>query len=196
LEKGRRPVPPRLARKVVRLFKLNPGLLPASGKALSSRTLDELARDLSRLGYPGFTHLRGRQMKNPAEVLLSALARPDLDPRVAEALPWLLLKYPELDRDWLLKQARMSNLTNRLGFVVDLARLVLEKRNETDSARYHALSRLADSLRPSRLDVEDTLGQDSLTKAERAWLRENRSEQARFWHLLSDWRPEFLQVVE
>jgi transcriptional regulator with XRE-family HTH domain len=193
LEKGRRPVPPKLARKAVRLFKLNPGLLPPSGKDLSSVTLDDLARDLSRLEYPGFAYLRGGSMKNPGEVLLAALARPDLDPRVAEALPWLLLKYPELDRDWLLKQARLLNLTNRLGFVVDLARLVLEKRNETGSPRYYALDSLVDSLRPSRLDVEDTLGQESLTETE---LRENRSEQARFWHLLSDWRPEFLQFAE
>jgi transcriptional regulator with XRE-family HTH domain len=196
LEAGRRPVPPKLARKAVRLFKLNPGLLPPTGKRLSSVTLDELAHDLSRLKYPGFAHLRGGWMKNPGEVLLAALARPNLDPRVAEALPWLLLNYPELDNGWLLAQARLLNLTNRLGFVVDLAKLVLEKRNKTDSLQYRALAQLADLLRPSRLDFEDTLGQESLTDAERNWLRNNRSEQADFWHLLSDLRPEFLQFVE
>src|SRR5204862_2965596 len=44
------------------------------------------------LGYPGFTHLRPRRwaLKNPAEVLLAALAQDDLEPRLVEALPWLL----------------------------------------------------------------------------------------------------------
>jgi transcriptional regulator with XRE-family HTH domain len=196
LEKGRRPMPPKLVRKAVRLFKLSPVFLPPTGKNPFAVTVNELTRDLSRLKYPGFAYLRGGWMKNPGEVLLAALARPDLDSRVAEALPWLLLNYPDLESDWLVKQARLLNLTNRLGFVVDLARLVDERNNRTDSSRYRALSRLADSLRLSRLDVEDTLGQESLTNTERNWLRANRSQEAQFWHLLSDWRPEFLQFVE
>jgi transcriptional regulator with XRE-family HTH domain len=196
LEKGRRPVTAKLARKAVRLFKLSPVLLPPTGKHPSAATANELARDLGRLKYPGFAYVRGGWMKNPSEVLVAALARPNLDSRVAEALPWLLLRYPELDSNWLLRTARLLNLTNRLGFVVDLARLVLEKNNKRDSPRYHALSRLADSLRLSRLDVEDTLAQESLTDRERSWLRMNRSEEAKFWHLLTDWRPEFLQFAE
>jgi transcriptional regulator with XRE-family HTH domain len=196
LESGRRAVPPKLARKVVRLFKLNPALLPPTGRSPSAVTADELVRDLGRLGYPGFSYMRGGWMKNPGEVLLAALARPDLDSRVAEALPWLLLNYPELDNDWLVTKARLLNLTNRLGFVVDLARRVAESGEKTDSPRYHALTQLSDSLRLSRLDVEDTLGQKSLTDAERDWLRANRSEEAKFWHLLTDWRPEFLQFTE
>jgi len=196
LENGRRDVPPKLARKAVRLFKLNPVLLPPTGKNPSLVTVNELVRDLSRLRYPGFSYLRGGWMKNPSEVLLAALARPDLDSRVAEALPWLLLNYPELDGDWLLTKARLLNLVNRLGFVVDLARRVAENSKETASPRYRALSRLADSLRLSRLDVEDTLGEESLTDAERNWLRANRPEEAKYWHLLTDWRPEFLQFAE
>jgi hypothetical protein len=137
--------------------------------------------------------VRGGRLKNPGEVLLAALAKPTLDSRVAEALPWLLLRYPDLDCDWLLAQARLSNLTNRLGFVVDLARRVAEGKSETDSPRYHALTRLSEGLRRSRLDVEDTFGQESLSETERDWLRTNRPEEAKFWHLLTNWRPEFLQ---
>lgn len=196
LERGHRRMPAKLVRKVVRLFKLNPVLLPVTDKTPSSVTADELARDLGRLKYPGFAYLRGGRMKNPGEVLLAALAQPSLDSRLAEALPWLLLSFPELDHDWLLTRARVLNLTNRLGFVVDLARLVLERNNKTDSTQYRALSRLADSLRLSRLDVEDTLGQESLTDTERSWLRVNRTQEAQFWHLLSDLRPEFLQFTE
>ena len=189
-------MPPKLVRKAVRLFRLNPVLLSPTDRNPSSVTTDELAHDLGRLKYPGFAYLRGGRMKNPAEVLVAALAQPNLDSRLAEALPWLLLSFPELDRDWLLTRARVLNLTNRLGFVVDLARLVLERNDKTSSPQYRALSRLADSLRLSRLDVEDTLGQESLTDAERGWLRANRTQAAQFWHLLSDLRPEVLQFTE
>jgi len=192
LEKGRRRVPPKLARKAVRLFKLPAALLPLSGKELSNVTPSELARDLGRLGYPGFAYMKGARMKNPGEVLLAALARPQLDSRIAEALPWLLLNYPELDNSWLVTQARVLNVTNRLGFAVDLARRVCDRSGETKTSRYRALSKLADSLRVGRLEAEDTFAQDSLTEAERDWLRVNRSADARAWHVLSDWRPELL----
>ena len=192
LEKGHRHLPAKLARKAVRLWKLDPVLLPPAEKT-AAVTGNGLARDLSRLGYPGFAYLRGGWLKNPAEVLLSALAQAQLDSRVAEALPWLLLKYPELDCEWLLRQARLLNLTNRLGFVVDLARRVAQTKGET--ARYDALTRWSESLRRSRLDVEDTFGQPSLTETERNWFRANRPEEARYWHLLTNWQPDFLQFV-
>jgi transcriptional regulator with XRE-family HTH domain len=191
LEKGRRRVPAKLARKAVRVLKLSPVLLPLAEK-LSASPGGDLVRDLSRLGYPGFAYLRGGWLKNPGEVLLTALGQSTLDSRVAEALPWLLLHYSEVDSDWLVSQARLSNLTNRLGFVVDLARRVLEARSETNSARYRSLSRLSEALRSSRLAVEDTFGRE-LTEAERNWLRENRPPEAEFWHLLTNWQPEFLQ---
>jgi hypothetical protein len=193
LEKGRRRVPPELARKAVRAFKLNPVLLPANKP--SSATSEQLARDLSRLGYPGFAYLRGGWLKNPGEVLLTALAQPRLESRLAEALPWLLLHYPEVDSGWLATQARSLNLTNRLGFVVDLARQVLQRRGETNSHRYHALTGLSETLRSSRLAVEDTFGQESLTETERNWLRANRPPEAQFWQLLTNWQPEFLQYT-
>ena len=194
LENGHRPVPAKLARKAVRLFNLSPALLPPAEKD-SRVTNDELVRDLSRLGYPGFAYVRGGRMKNPGEVLLAALAQPTLDSRVAEALPWLLLHYPEVDGDWLVRQARLTNLTNRLGFVVDLARRVAGREGGTDSLLYRALADLSERLRKSRLDVEDTLGQQSLTEAERNWLRAHRPAEAEFWHLLTNWRPEFLQYT-
>jgi transcriptional regulator with XRE-family HTH domain len=194
LEKGRRRVPANLVRKAVRALKLNPILLPPP-KKLSAASVAELARDLSRLGYPGFAYLRGGWLKNPGEVLLTALVQPRLDSRVAEALPWLLLRYSEVDSDWLVTQARLLNLTNRLGFVVDLAKRVLERNSETNSPRYHALTHLSEALRSSRLDVEDTFGQESLTEMERSWLRINRPPDAQFWHLLTNWKPECLQYT-
>jgi len=194
LEKGRRRVPADLARKAVRTFRLNPVLLPTHEK-FSAASNDELARGLSRLGYPGFAYLRGGWLKNPGEVLLTALVQPNLDSRIAEALPWILLQYPEVNPAWLVKQARLMNLTNRLGFVVDLAKQVLDRRSETNSPRYNALTHLSEALRSSRLAVEDTFGQQSLTETERNWLRTNRPPEARFWHLLTNWQPEFLQYT-
>ena len=192
LEKGRRRMPTELARKAVREFKLNPVLLPAEKP--SAATGEKVACDLSRLGYPGFAYLRGGWLKNPAEVLLTALAQPNLDARVAEALPWLLLHYSDVDSDWLVNQARWLNLTNRLGFVVDLARRVLERRSATNSPDYHALTHLSETLGSSRLAVEDTFGQ-ALTETERNWLRANRPPEAQFWNLLTNWQPEFLQYA-
>jgi transcriptional regulator with XRE-family HTH domain len=192
LEKGHRRLPPKLARKAVRLFRLPAGLLPLSGRELSTVTADELARDLGRLGYPGFAYRKWARSKNPGEVLLAALARPQLDSRIAAALPWLLLNYPELDNTWLVNQGRLFNVTNRLGFAVDLARRVCELNGETKTSRYCALNKLAGSLGAGRLEAEDTFAQDSLTEAERDWLRVNRSADARAWHVLTDWRPELL----
>jgi hypothetical protein len=60
----------------------------------------------------------------------------------------------------------------------------------------HALSELADSLRAGRLEAEDTFAQDSLTEAERDWLRVNRSADAPAWHVLTDWRPELLPYAK
>lgn len=197
LEKGLRPVPDKLAQRVVRVFDLSPELLPVSGKTPSAVTADELARDLGRLGYPGFAYLRRARsaLKNPAEVLLAALARPNLESRIAEGLPWLVLSFPSLDARWLVTQARLLNITNRVGFVVDLARSVAKSRGEIRTQRYQALTSLSEGLRAGRLEAEDTLAQDSLSKTERNWLRANRPAEAEAWHILSDWRPELLQFV-
>lgn len=196
LENNARRVPAKLARKAVRVFRLAPVLLPLTGKKPSEVTPDELTRDLGRLGYPGFAYVRGGWRKNPAEVLLAALAQPVLESRVAEALPWLLLHYPTLNTRWLGNQARLLNLTNRLGFVVDLALRVAERKGERNSERYRALTNLANTLRLSRLEAEDTFAQSSLSDTECNWLRANRGSEADFWHLLTDWRPELLQYPE
>ncbi|HKC70368.1 MAG TPA: hypothetical protein VKB60_02040, partial [Terriglobales bacterium] len=71
---------------------------------------------MAALDYPGFAYLRAGWKRNPAEVLVSALAQPNLEPRLTEALPWLLLRYAaQLNRDWLAQQARLYKLSNRLG---------------------------------------------------------------------------------
>ncbi len=152
-----------------------------------------MAEELAALGYEGFAYLRRRRWrKNPAEVLLTALAQHDLEARVVEGLPWLLLKYPELDMAWLVQQAKVRDLQNRLGFVATLAREAAEKIRPLDTSRVEYLRELEMTLEPSRLAREDTLCRATLKPVERDWLSKNRSPEAKRWGLLTDWRVEYL----
>lgn len=181
----------------MRVYGLAPTVLPLTGPAGKAGLADNqtLAEELAKLGYPGFAYLRTRQRaKNPAEVLLTALAMDDLEPRLTEALPWLLLEYRDLDAGWLSAQARLANLQNRLGFVVNLGRRVAESLPRY-ADRVRALLELEQELRRSRLADEDTLCQASLPAAKRRWLEQNRPPEAVYWHLLTDWRPEALRYV-
>ena len=109
-----------------------------------------------------------------------------------EALPWLLLQYWNMDANWLVEQAKLRDLQNRLGFVVSLARQLSEKARLPDEQRHRALASLEAALERSRLAKEDTLCKGSLAERERQWLKENRPEEARRWNLLADWRAENL----
>lgn len=197
LERGKRDCPSSLARKAIRVLNMNPVALPISKNPFSIPA-DRLASELSALGYPGFRHLRSARKKNPLEVLLGALAQEDLEARVTEALPWLLLQFGEMSdakRNWLLDQTRLHSLNNRLGFIVALAREVAAKTGDTTSPGYQSLLQLEEELLQSRLDREDTLCQSSLSQNEREWLKQTRPPQAETWRLLTDWRPEHLQYA-
>src|SRR5262249_379006 len=110
LEKGQRRLPERLAVKAVRIYGLAEALLPveAPRDQASSANDSRLALELAALGYPGMSYLRPRGQKiNPAKLLLSALGNNNLDSRLIEALPWIVLKFPDLDWKWLAKAARV-----------------------------------------------------------------------------------------
>jgi transcriptional regulator with XRE-family HTH domain len=195
LEKGQRKFTPALMQKAVAVFRASPAELPY-GEPSPSVDPQFLARQLSGLGYPGFAYLRASKKENPAVVLLTALAQKDLEARLAEALPWVLLHYgADMDTTWLVQQARLRNLSNKLGFVVDLARRAAEQQDTPTSRHYVSLGQLRENLRQSRLDVEDTLCQSHVSQNERAWLRQARSTDAEYWHLLTNWQPEHLQYA-
>jgi transcriptional regulator with XRE-family HTH domain len=184
LENGGRKPSSRLARKLVREYGVSPTVLPLSDAPLNLSP-DSLVRELASLGYPGFSHFRRPIRKvNPAKFLLSALGQNNLEARVVEALPWLVFRYPDMDFDWLVPQARLKNLQNRLGFCVTLAR---------QAGRRDDLSNAEQELETSKLAREDSFRE--LNEPERRWLREHRSEQARQWNLLSDLTPETLRYV-
>lgn len=191
---GRR-VPEKLARKAAALYGLSLILLPVEtdwSKVPSCKQHD-IALYLSGLGYPGMTYLRPAKKKNPAVVLFEALNCDDLESRLAEALPWVALKYPDLDWKWLITAAKTRNLQNRLGFVTSIARRLAEQHgNQSVSI---CLRQHEAVLERARLVHEDTLCRQSLSEAERRWLRRNRPVVARHWNLLTDLSPEHLSYA-
>jgi hypothetical protein len=133
--------------------------------------------------------------RNPAEVLLNALNKAELDTRVVEGLPWLAFTYADLDWDWAVRNAKLHDLQNRLGFVATLASRLgasPSSSQSTDEPRSRRLKEYAAVLDRSRLAKEDTLCHDSLTEAERKYLRANRPAEAAHWNLLTDMKAENL----
>jgi transcriptional regulator with XRE-family HTH domain len=195
LESGKRKMPRKLAEKVVEAFNLSPEKLPFKTDWENSpeKSNRELAEMLASLGYPKFSHLRKGKIFNPAEVLFFVLKKENLDSRTAEGLPWLVFSFPEMDWERLTKFAKMFDLQNRLGFVVSLARLLAKK--VADSEREKFLSEVEKSLEKSRLFQEDVLGNESLTEAEKSYLKTNRPKEAKHWRVLSDLSAEYLDYV-
>ena len=108
----------------------------------------------------------------------------DLETRLAEALPWVLLTYPDLDWAWLISQAKLRDAQNRLGFLVAVAKVLAASRPELQPA-VAQLVVVEQQLERARLVREDTLCRDSMPAAERRWLETNRSPLARHWNLLT-----------
>jgi transcriptional regulator with XRE-family HTH domain len=193
LEAGKRPLTDRLQRRAAKFFDL-PTELPAklaSGE-LRARSDDKLAADLADLGYTGFSHLKRKRTRkqNPADVLLTALNAPKRDARVVEALPWLVLNFPDLKWNEVSRAARMYDLQNRLGYVANVARRLAEQRGRVEAAA--KLKKQEAELERSLLAREDTLCNETMTNAERRWLTENRSNEAKHWHVLTDLSPRYL----
>ncbi len=137
---------------------------------------DRFRSQLSALGYPGFAHVaKSRAKLRPGGLLTAVLARPDADARVVEALPWLVATFQnQLDFGWLVRQAKLQNLQNRLGFLLQLAGV------ETTGGLLAIRE-----LERARLLQEDTLCWDSMTVATREWMRANRTPLAGHWNVLT-----------
>jgi transcriptional regulator with XRE-family HTH domain len=185
LETGLRAAGAGLARRAAKLYRLSPTALPLPAPlAVPTVQPDDLQRKLASLGYPGFEHVRSKVASNPAEVVLSAVVKCDLDTRLVEALPWVLCTYTDLNWDWLRDRAKLQNAQNRLGYLVHLAQQTARALPEHRDAA-QVLSRWEDELEEARLAREGTLCRDSMPDRERAWLRTNRPEAAAHWGLLT-----------
>ncbi len=182
VESGRRQPSLALQRRLAKALDM-----PAAGQPVAfppPLDRDELASDLANLGYPAFQYLRQlrRATKNPAGVLLSALRESELEPRLAEALPWLVATYPALEWEWLIPLVKTFDLQNKLGFVVTLARQLAEKDGCPSAG---SLRSTEAALERSRLVREDTFGQPAISEADKRWLRKNRSPEAAHWNVLT-----------
>jgi transcriptional regulator with XRE-family HTH domain len=193
LEKGERPVTAELARSAATLYRLPATALPVPTSVPQGADPNRLARQLAGLGYPGFAHLRSLKA-NPAAVVIEALMHKDLELRLAEALPWVLLRYPGLDWSWLVRQAKLLDVQNRLGFLVDVAKELAATRAHFRPA-LEQLSAVEEQLERARLAREDTLCRESMPAAERRWLETNRSPLARHWNLLTGLTPDQLSYA-
>ena len=178
MEKGERSVTPAVAERAVTYLHATPEELPVSSSTRHND--DQLAADLGTLGYPGYGYLRS-QPRNPAEVLFDALNRPDLDARLVEALPWLPVRYSNMDWNWLTTQAKVHNRQNRLGFVVALSAKVAKKQAKRDVAK--RLSQVVKILEEGRLARTDTLCQESWPPSQRKFAHKQRSLLAAHWKL-------------
>jgi transcriptional regulator with XRE-family HTH domain len=193
VERGERAVSSELASRAVKVLEVSATALPLAEYQKRSRDAGFFQTMLGSLGYPGFAYLPSSVRLNPVELLMEALDSDDLDSRVTEALAWLPLAYPHLNWDWLTANAKLRDRQNRLGFVVELARQAAEKGGSSQVGEELA-ARVA-RLEPSRLAKEDTLCKESMTRAERTWLREHRPESAEHWNLLTDLTVEQLDHV-
>jgi transcriptional regulator with XRE-family HTH domain len=190
METGRRRVTEEVGLKMMDLYRMGPTVLPLRVPDLESWNSAYLAKAVANLGYTGFRHLRCGPRHNPAVVLLAALSRHDVEVRVVESLPWLVVQYYDLDWDWLMREVRVRDAQNRLGFIVTLGRQVAQKRGADAAQR--KLREVEEALEPARLAREDSLCQGGLSKAERGWLRQVRAADARHWNLLTDLDAEHL----
>lgn len=195
MEKGRRVVSKSLVCRAMKALKLPATAmpLPSESEMDDGRTVrNDFGAELGALGYPGFAYLGKKTKVNPALLLFRALNERNLDSRVAEGLPWLALTYAEMDWNWLVRNAKLCNRQNRLGFVVTLAAEIAESDSASDSDKVRKLRDCQRILEGARLEAEDTLCHDAMTNAERTWLRGHRSPVAAHWNLVTDLRKEHL----
>ncbi len=174
-----------LAYKLVRVYGLPPTVLPVKSRDRYAPSDPPLK--LAAFGYPGFSH-RSKKSKptlNPAGFLLWALGQNDLEARVAEALPWLVARYPDMPFEWLFKECCARTLQNRLGFAVSLAHAVVP-----DARLLVWQQKLADC----KLAREDSFC-CRLNEVERRWLCKHASPEAKAWNLLSTLRPSDVRYV-
>jgi len=147
-----------------------------------------VADAIAALGYPRlrnlFTEMEAEYHHDPAIVLVAALACNNLDPRTIEALPWLALRFPDMDWQWIVRESKSRKTQNRLGFTVTLA-LRIGAASRTDDELLQRLSAIEEQLFEIRLDKEDTFCQ-KLLAGEKETLREARPREAGLWNLLTD----------
>jgi transcriptional regulator with XRE-family HTH domain len=183
-EHGVRRFSPRRLRQFRDLgLELPPTTFPLPSHLRRSRV--DYGQELANLGYPGLAHLgTGGPNYNPAQLLVMALGEHHLERRLAEALPWLAFAFWDMNWEWVRREAKVGDLQNRLGFTLALAKKLAAQKQQPEALAH--LGQQEDSLRQSLLAREDTYANETMSEAERKWLREQRPAEAAAWHVLSD----------
>lgn len=191
LEKQRRHLPAHVVSHVLERYEVDPLALPWHGAEFWPK-LDSalLSTQLAALGYPGFAYMKAQATWNPAELLVGALVKDELETRVAEALPWLVLNYDNLDWNRVANESKLRDAQNRLGFAVTLARKVAEGKGLSPATS--RLVSLESQLQRSKLERVATFCNERMSTAEKRWLQNRSSPEAKQWNILSDLAPEHL----
>ena len=81
---------------------------------------------LAAIGYPGYGYLRRPRQSGETsmKVLLGVLSCTDPEPRLIEALPWIILRHWRTDFSLLIEEAETLHVQNQLGFLVSIARRI------------------------------------------------------------------------
>jgi transcriptional regulator with XRE-family HTH domain len=186
IEKGARPLTAKLQQRLKNLSRES---------AWNRQTVKdrELQLELADLGYPLFAHLKqSPHHVDPAMFLVRALRQPDLDARVTAGLPWVSAHYQAcVDWDWMVRQAKLDNLQNRLGFLLDLSVAVATITPRTERA-LNLMTKARSDLDKARLLIESTFCWDSMPDATRVWIRANRTPEAKHWNVVTRLRSEDL----
>jgi len=171
LEKGARPLTAELRNR----------MKTSAGMDRQESSDDLFRAQLSALGYPGFAHVtKARTRTRPDNLLMTVLAQPNADARVVEALPWVVASFKnQFDFGAMVRQAKLQNLQNRLGFVLQVS-----------AVDTHEGLMATRELDRARLLQEDTLCWDSMPAATREWMRANRAPLAEYWNVLTRLRSE------
>lgn len=136
LETGLRAASAGLLRRAAKLYKLPASALPLPEPLeVQDASPDDLQGKLAAIGYPGFERVRSKAGANPAELVLAAVVKRDLDARLVEALPWVLSAYPDLNWEWLRDRVKLQNAQTGWGTVAHLA--------EQSHAHYPSMRRLS-----------------------------------------------------
>jgi len=101
--------------------------------------------------------------------------------RTTEGLPWVVLRYPHLDWSWLLREVKLRNRQNRLGFVASLANKIALQNGPV--VVLNVLEPVLRELEDARLAREDTLCQESWPLSRKQHVRAVRSKLAAHWNL-------------
>lgn len=196
LERGFRRPSMSLARRAVTVLNLplTDLPLPTNQGNVSGNLGDWATHGLARLGYPGYSYLDpAKVLASPSEVLLRVLTAECPAPRLLEAMPWLLLHYHGFENN-LVKAAWEQSVQNRLGFVVSLAKSVAQQ-NPNYSNRVQELERLEADLEYYRLAREDDLGETPKSERARSWARNQRTQMAVHWNVLTRLSPQHLSYA-